>query len=357
MHLRHLRHLRRLCSSALLASALVVTAARTASADPSLSDRETARSLMDDGDAKRDKNDFKAALKSYEAADAIMHVPTTGLEVARAQAQLGLLLEARETLGRVNRLPPKPGEPAPFTAARKTAESLTAEIGARIPSVTVVVTNPEPGQATVVVFDGEIVPPAASAAPRKVNPGRHTIVARSGALEKKQDIDVAEREAKTVTIDLKPSKGGAATPPTPGGDETLATSSTPSSLPKILIFGGFGLGIVGVGVGSVTGLMSISKVSDVKQGCPNNVCPTTSQGDIDSAKSLGTISTIAFIAGGLGIGAGIIGLVLQSKQSSTESAPPAGTSASSGSSASSAKTTLTLRPDVGPTWLGMHGSF
>jgi hypothetical protein len=345
-------HLRRLVSFTLLASTLVVTLATTAAADPSLSDRETARSLMDDGDAKRDKNDFKAALKSYEAADAIMHVPTTGLEVARAQAQLGLLLEARETLGRVNRLPPRPGEPAPFTAARKTAETLTAEIGARIPSVTVLVTNPEAGQPTVVVFDGEIVPPAAASAPRKVNPGRHSVVARSGSLEKKQDIDVTEREAKTVTIDLKPSKAAGPVPPPPGGDETVSTtSSSPSSLPKILIFGGFGLGIVGVGVGSVTGLMSISKVSDVKQGCPNNVCPTTSQGDIDSAKSLGTISTIAFIAGGVGVGAGIVGLVLQSKQSATESAPAPGTSASS------AKTTLTVWPDLGPTWLGMHGSF
>jgi hypothetical protein len=337
-------HLRRLCTLTFFASALIVTAATTASADPSLSDRETARSLMDDGDAKRDKNDFKAALKSYEAADAIMHVPTTGLEVARAQAQLGMLLEARETLGRVNRLLPKPGEPTPFAAARKTAEALTAELGARIPSVTVLVTNPEPGQTTVVVFDGEIVPPAASAAPRKVNPGRHSVVARSGSLEKKQDFDVTERESKTVTIDLKPPTVGVV-PPKP--EEPVVTSSS-SSLPKILIYGGFGLGLVGIGVGSVTGLMSISQVSDVKKVCPNNVCPSTSQSDIDSAKSLGTISTIAFIAGGVGVGAGIIGLVLQSKQSTTEEAPPPGTSA---------KANLTVRPDVGPTWLGLHGSF
>jgi hypothetical protein len=336
-------HLRRLCTLTLFASTLIVTAATSASADPSLSDRETARSLMDDGDAKRDKNDFKAALKSYEAADAIMHVPTTGLEVARAQAQLGLLLEARETLGRVNRLLPKPGEPTPFAAARKTAEALTAELGARIPSVTVLVTNAEPGQTTVVVFDGEIVPPAASAAPRKVNPGRHSVVARSGSLEKKQDFDVAERESKTVTFDLKPAVVGV--PPKP--EEPVVTSSS-SSLPKILIFGGFGLGLVGIGVGSVTGLMSISQVSDLKQGCPNNVCRLTSQSDIDSAKSLGTISTIAFIAGGVGVGAGIVGLVLQSKQSTTEEAPPPG---------ASAKASLTVRPDVGPTWLGVHGSF
>ena len=346
-------NLRRLSNVTLFAATLIVTAvaSRTAFAEPSLSDRETARSLMDDGDAKRDKNDLKGALKSYEAADAIMHVPTTGLEVARAQAQLGMLLEARETLGRVNRLPPKPGEPAPFTAARRTAETLTAEIGARIPSVTVVVTNPDPGQTTVIVFDGEIVPPAASAAPRKVNPGHHSVVARSGSLEKKQDIDVAEREARTVTFDLKPLKPvGPGPGPAASSGDTAVEASSPSALPKVLIYGGFGLGVVGVGIGSVTGIMSISQVSDVKNDCTNNVCKPSRAGDIDSAKSLGTISTIAFIAGGVGIGAGVIGLVLQSKQSSSESAPAVGTSAS-------AKSALTVRPDVGPTWLGMHGTF
>ena len=334
--------MRRFVKCSLLISALivgVVTISSPALADPSLSDRETARSLMDDGDAKRDKGDFKAALKSYEAADAIMHVPTTGLEVARAQAQLGLLLEARETLGRVMRLPPKPGEPAPFTAARKTSESLSAEIGARIPSVTVLTINGDPTQPTVVSFDGEVIPPAAAQAPRKVNPGRHTVVARSGGLEKKQDIDVAERESKTVTIDLKPL------PVEPPKAEPAAPPG-PSLLPKVLVFGGFGLAAVGLGVGAVTGLMSISQVSDVKKDCTGDVCPTRLQGDIDSAKSLGTISTIAFIAGGVGVGAGVLGLVLKGRQTSEASPPPPATVKA-----------FTIRPDVGPTWAGLHGTF
>ena len=321
---------------------VAATASTNAWAEPSLSDRETARSLMDEGDAKRDKGDTKAALKSYEAADAIMHVPTTGLEVARAQSQLGLLLEARETLGRVGRLPPKPGEPAAFTAARRTADGLMAEIGARIPSVTVLAVNGEPGQTTVIIFDNEIVPPAASQAPRKVNPGRHSVVARSGLLEKKQDVDVAERESKTVTIDLRPAAARAEPEATPSAP---ARSTGASQLPKILIFGGFGLGAVGLGVGAVTGLLSLSKVSDVKDQCTNDVCPANLQGDLDSAKSLGTVSTIAFVAGGIGVGAGIVGLVLQNEQqSSSETAP--GTSAK-----------LTVRPDVGPTWMGLHGTF
>lgn len=296
---------------------------------------------MDDGDAKRDKGDFRAALKSYEAADAIMHVPTTGLEVARAQAQLGQLLEARESLGRVMRLPPKAGEPAPFTGARKAAEQLSTELGARIPSVTVVVVNGEAGQPVQLTFDGETVPPAAAQAPRKVNPGRHTIVARSGSLEKKDEISVNEREARTVTVDLKPL---IAPPDPPHVEEAPRQAST---LPKILVFGGFGVGLVGVGVGTVTGLMSISKVNDVKNDCVGDLCKPSRRGDIDSARSLGTISTVAFIVGGAGIGAGVVGLILSGK---APSEPPPGTTARAARS-------LTISAEVGPSWLGAHGTF
>ena len=317
----------------------LVTRAPLASADPSLSDKETARSLMDDGDAKRDKGDVKAALKSYEVADAIMHVPTTGLEVARAQAQLGLLLEARETLARVMRVAPKPGEPAPFTAARKAAEQLNGELATRIPSVAVVLTNGDPAQATQIVFDGEPVPPAAAQAPRKVNPGRHTIVARSGSIERKEDVAVAERDVRTVTIDLKQARL-----PSAADSSTVAPprDTSRSALPKVLMIGGFAVGAIGIAAGSVTGLMSISKVSDVKADCVDNRCKPSRASDIESAKSVGTISTIAFIAGGVGVGVGVVGIILSGKEPK-DSSPAA------------AK--LTLTPDIGPAWLGAHGTF
>lgn len=318
-----------------------------AHAEPSLSDRETARSLMDDGDAKRDKNDLKGALKSYEAADAIMHVPTTGLEVAKTQVQLGLLLESRETMGRVLRTLPRPGEPPAFATARKQVEQLNAEVGSRIPSVIVQVANGEPGQPVVIVFDGEVVPPAAAQAPRKVNPGKHNVQVRSGSLDKSEDIAVAERETKTVTVDLKPAAVATTTPPPPED-----TTPGKSPLPKILIFGGFGLGLVGVTIGTITGLSSISKVDDVKKDCVGNACPPGREDDLDSARSLGTVSTIAFIAGGIGIGAGVVGLVLLGKQNDEKASPATalGKPRPPGSA-------FTFRPELGPTWVGARGTF
>jgi len=326
---------RRVLAGTLLALALVGLAPR-ASADPSLSDRETARSLMDDGDAKRDKGDFKAALKSYEAADAIMHVPTTGLEVARAQAQLGLLLEARDTLGRVLRMPARPGEPAPFTAARKSAEQLHGELAARIPSVTIAVTNPDPDTPAQIVFDGEPVPAAASQAPRKVNPGRHTVVVRAGASERKEDVVVAERDARTVTVSLKQPHSVA-----PAVTADPPPAAAPSALPKVLIVGGFGVAAVGIGVGAVTGVLSFAKVNGVKKDyCVDARCRPGSESELASARSLGTVSTVAFVAGGAGVAAGVVGVVLYGKQP--------------GAAVPGTRVQVAL---AGPGWVGVHGTF
>jgi hypothetical protein len=114
----------------------------------------------------------------------------------------------------------------------------------------------------------------------------------------------------------------------------------------VLVYGGFGLAIAGFGVGAVTGISSISKVSDVKKDCKNNVCPTSRQSDIDSAKSLGNVSTVGFVVGGVGVIAGVIGVLMQGKDAHAE--PPVG---------ASARTSLIVRPDLGPTWAGVHGSF
>lgn len=317
--------------------------ASVAHAEPSLSDRETARAAMDEGDAKRDKGDLKGALKSYQAADAIMNVPTTGIEVARTQAALGMLLEARETLAKILRAPPKPGEPPAFANARKAAETLNGELTTRIPSVTVVVQNADPGSPAQITFDGETVPPAAAAAPRKVNPGKHTIVAKSGSNEKSEDVTVAEKEAKTVTIDL--AKKIVAPPPV--DEPTPTTSSGGSSTWKIVMWSGFAVGAVGVGVGSVTGIMAFGKTSDVEATCPTpTTCPRDQQSALDSARSMGTVSTIAFILGGAGIGVGVLGLVMSNKAAG-DTTPP--------SSAATAK--VRVRPELGPTWAGLSGTF
>jgi hypothetical protein len=129
-----------------------------------------------------------------------------------------------------------------------------------------------------------------------------------GTLEKREDFTVAERESKTVPI-AAPTAGAASEPP-PAGSKSWAGEFP---LEDVLVYGGFGLGGVGLALGATFGALSMSGVSKLKNACPNNACAPARRGDLDTAKSEGTVSTIAFAAGGLGIGAGILGLVLKPK--------------------------------------------
>jgi hypothetical protein len=104
------------------------------------------------------------------------------------------------------------------------------------------------------------------------------------------------------------------------------------------MFGGFGLAAVGVVGGTVTGILSISAVNSAKSGCAGNRCPPSTYNDIDTATTTGNISTVAFIVGGAGAAAGVVGFLLRrSYAHRTEEAY--------------------LEPWVGPAAAGVRGQF
>src|ERR1700722_14015621 len=88
----------------------LLLATTTASAEPTAADRATARTLMQQGRDLRDKGDLKEALKRFQGADDAVHAPSTALELARTQVALSLLVEARDTLAAIRRLPVKPND-------------------------------------------------------------------------------------------------------------------------------------------------------------------------------------------------------------------------------------------------------
>src|SRR4051812_23193868 len=64
----------------------------------SSADKAAARQFVIDGREKRDKGDYQGALQNFKAAHDIMHVPTTGLDLAKTQVLLNHLLEGQEAL-------------------------------------------------------------------------------------------------------------------------------------------------------------------------------------------------------------------------------------------------------------------
>ncbi|MCA9647402.1 MAG: hypothetical protein KC492_42220, partial [Myxococcales bacterium] len=279
------------------------------------------------GQKKYDAGDYAGALEAWQAADDIMHVPTTGIRLGKAQEKLGKLVEARDAWLEVARHPSEPNEPKAFTAARQEAAALAAAVEKRIPSITVTVSGVSPDVELEVSVDDVSVPPAAATLPRKVNPGAHHLrVGAVGYLVQEQDFSLEEAETRTLNVELArdpaavtapvaPPVEPAAPPPTPApGPVAPPPLSDPQADggggSNTLAIVGFTLAGVGVVVGGVTGIMSATKTSDIKNDCEGNRCPTDSQSDIDSAKTLATVSNIGFGVGILGLGVGVLGLVL-----------------------------------------------
>jgi hypothetical protein len=76
----------------------------------------------------------------------------------------------------------------------------------------------------------------------------------------------------------------------------------------------------------------------VRNACDGTTCPKSVDGDLGSGRTLGTVSTIAFVVGGVGAAVGVLGLFMSHSGSAT---------AATGS----------VEPWVGPGAAGLRGSF
>lgn len=301
------------------AVALALTSATTlayAQGEPSAADSETALQLYKDGKALREKGDNDAALEKLRAAFALVETPIIAVELARAYAGKQKLVEAREVLLTVSRMPVRKNESEKAAEARREAETFAAQLKPRLASLRVKITGLAAGETPKLAVDGAPVPPDAASVPRIVNPGAHVVTVDVNGKSTKGEVTLAEGESRE--LELAAPEKDAATPSTPG-QPTRGSES--SGLKSGLVYGGFGVAVVGVGVGTITGIMTLSKAGTLKDNCTSDGrCPASSQSDIDGATTLGTVSTIGFIVGGVGLAAGIIGLVAFPDKASTTGA-------------------------------------
>ena len=325
---------------------VLTTRAGIAMAAPSAAERETARRLMDEGKERTRAGERERALEAYQKAHDIMKVPSTGIALAKAHASLGHLVEARDVALEVVRMPRDNGEPTIFERARREAKELEAHVKPRIPTVRIVVKG---GPATRVSVDGADVASLLLGEPVAMNPGKHTVVARNAdGVEKRSDVDLAERDAKEIDLALPVPAPVVVTPmpgtaPASAAARDAAPETSRTTAAKVLVFGGFGLAFVGLAVGGVTGALTLSKAGDVKPQCANGICDPAAKGDLDSASSMATISTIGFAAGGAGILCGVVGLLLPRHVETAETALHS----------SEARTSVWF----GPGSMGVRGSF
>lgn len=301
----------RLAGLAALLAALHV-AAPAAAREPTAAEAQSALELYKDGKQRRESGDLPKALEKLRAAYALVETPITALELGRTHAMMGHLVEAREILMGVARIPVRKNESAKAHEARTEAARLADELKPRLATLTLKITGAEPSGGASVRVDGVELPPAAWTAPRIVNPGRHIAEIERDGKKTEKIVTLKEGEALDVTVSA-PAATQASAPPADGPPEPPPPAPEPKGGTSPLVYAGFGTAIVGVGVGAVTGILTLSKASSLDEACRDGRCPPSAQSDIDSGSTTGTISTVAFIVAGAGVAVGVVGIVLSGK--------------------------------------------
>jgi hypothetical protein len=311
---------------------------------PAAQDRERARVLMDLGDRSVANRDYQAALKAYQAADDIMKVPTTGVEVGRTLEKLNLLVEAHAVLLRVTRHPARPDDPKPFIAARQAADRMLSGLVPRIPRLTLRAVGLPAGIKPDVTVDEDRIESVGS--PILLNPGAHRVVGRANGFSLvKHEVSMAEGESKDVTLAFKALPDGSPDQArAPARSDAGRPAAANERLSRTLMWVGFGVGAAGVAAGGVTGSLSLSRVASAKKDCDGNRCRPAAQEDIDSANVLANVSNVAFAVGAVGLGVGVWQF-LETRGASSE-AP-----------ASSAVSGVRAAVSVGPAGVEVAGTF
>lgn len=325
----------------------LASAAEPASSAPSASSLETARALFNEGKELRDRGDLAGALSKFKAAHELGRTPITGLELARTHQAQGQWLEAREVCLGIARLPVTSAETERSTAAREDAARLAEELRPQIPSVVVRVQNVPEGATPVVTLDRAPLPASALALPVKVNPGRHEVSAklpRGPESFVMFEVEAGQtREVQLAVAPAPPLAPGVAEEPAEAGPTPPIVYRTPSGTrarsPELAAVGFVALGI-GAVVGTVTGLISISKADYVRERCEGHRCPPFAHDALDQAKTFGVASTVSFVVAGAGLVLGIYGASRVTRDAPASASP-----------AKPPKPTFLASP------MGIHGTF
>jgi hypothetical protein len=310
-------------AAALLALSLALPSVALAQ-QPSAADMETARQLYKQGRELKAKGDLKGALEKLLAAHAVGRTPLTGIELARVEVELGMVVEAREVCLSIARTPVASDESKRSADARVAAAALAEELKAKVATIVIRLVGTAPGDKVTLAIDGIIIPDVALAEPRKVDPGRHSLAAHlEGGEDARVSVDVTAAETKEVTLAPPPAPVVAQAPVKPVDQSSIVTQppSPPERHPVSNAFAvtGFAVGSVGVIVGAVTGAFAIAAKGQLTNECIGALhCLPGSYDKLDSARAEAAVSTGAFIVGGVGLLVGALALALRGHGSSRE---------------------------------------
>ena len=293
-----------------------------AAEEDSATETAAARTLAVDGLKLAQAGKCDDAIPKLERAEKLHHSAIVLSRLGECQVNAGKLVEGTEMLRKVLR-EPLPANPSPaLSKAYERAQTVLDAAKPKIAGLTISV--PSPPSDLRLTVDGQIVASTLVDSELPADPGDHLIEASApGFLKATSHVTLGSADKKTVTLKLE-ADPNAPPPPAPGTAPDAAASPPPQApLTKPVVadaaspdvppqapsraaaYVSWGVGIVGVGVGTAFGLITLKDKHNLQ--CEGNTCPASQRDAVDSAKRSGTISTIAFGVGGAGL---VLGTVL-----------------------------------------------
>jgi hypothetical protein len=305
------------------ASGLSARDARAQSDD----DRAAARAAATEGLRALQDGRYKDALDFCTRAEALMHAPTHLLLIARAQVKLGHLVEAQEAYFRIVREPLARDAPRAFFEAQTSAAQEQAALAPRVPTLKVEVEGAAPKEVTL-VLDDQRVPSALIGLARPINPGDHTVSAKSAtAASAPLTVTVGEGSAQDVKLTLRPiapDAAGVASGASVSGGEPSTDHPVEAHSKTGMRVGGWiamGVGVAGVVAGTVAVLDNRSNRNSANALCAPDGCPDSKRNQINTFdENANQAATLAWIWSGVGVAGLATGVTLL--LASKTAAPP-----------------------------------
>lgn len=329
--------LRKSCLTVSLVGLCFFGAIKSASAQmvPTDVDLAAARRLAEAGSVDYKKGDYAAALTKLERAYDLVKVPKLGLWYARSLAKNGKLVEAAERYAEVTRLEATGPKAAEQKVSQAEATTEREQLLRRIARLTITIEG-VPSSAVQLTVDGLAMASSLIGKARHINPGKHLIQAKHQDEVVEKELTIGEGERLAIALQLSPTEDtNALVPlanpepppvqPTLPANEPFAATNKPKLAPsehgtlqRTAGWVAVGIGGAGLVVGTVTGILVLSKKSQLEDSgdCPDHKCTLGTQHDtVTSYNALRTVSAASFVIGTIGAATGVSLLLTAPKRS------------------------------------------
>jgi hypothetical protein len=276
----------------------------SAFAEGGSSSKAAAEALFNEGRRLAGEGHFAEACPKFEASQKSDPALGTLLNLADCYEKVGKTASAWAQYREAIPLARAAGSQERIDLATGRATALEAHLS------TLTIRVPASHEGVTVGRDGAPVDSGELGSAIPVDPGEHEVTASAPGHKPWSTKVQVKPDSDKVVVDVPELEAGPATETVttaPTSQETSAATGSSSAQRPIAIAVG-AVGVVGLGLGAFFGISANSSWKDAKGGCTDYPyqCSSDALGQRDSASTKATVSTIAFIAGGVALAAGTV---------------------------------------------------